>query len=143
VGRLLCGVGSGVDFSHKFETQPKISLRGKRMIQRASGIASALLAAALVAGCNGEGSEGPVAAVPAAPFHATFAGLPPGAPCSEKITHYQSVLDADHSTGNVDPAVYDQISHEISQAAAACSAGHNGEALSLVHSSQARHGYHV
>jgi len=105
-----------------------------------------MFAAAMLAGCDATmGSQGPapVAATPPAPSHAAYAALPPGAPCSEKITHYRSVLDADHDTGNVDLTVYEQISREISQAATACAAGHGGEALGLVHASQERHGYHV
>jgi hypothetical protein len=121
-------------------------LRGWFMIPKRFGLALVWLAAAALAGCDATtGAQGPapVAAVPPAPSHAAYAALPPGAPCSEKITRYRSVLDADRDTGNVDPPVYEQISREISQAATACSAGHNGEALGLVHASQEKHGYHV
>jgi hypothetical protein len=53
------------------------------------------------------------------------------------------VLVADHQTGNVNDSVFGQIEQELSDAAAACSAGHSGEALNLVRASETRHGYHV
>ena len=100
--------------------------------------------ALLLCGCN-QGT--PAASVPpppqAAPAAAKFANLPAGAACTEKIHRYQSVLTADESTGNVEQKVYDQIESELTQAATACAAGRDREALGLVHSSEVRHGYHV
>ncbi len=99
--------------------------------------------ALLLCGCN---EAQPVASAPppppAAPA-ARFANLPAGAPCTEKIHRYQSVLAADLSTGNVEQKVYDQIESELAQAAAACADGLGREALGLVHASEVRHGYHV
>jgi len=69
--------------------------------------------------------------------------LPPGAPCTERLDHYQAVVGADHRTGNVNDSVYVQIERELSRAAAACAAGHEGEALSLIRQSEVRHGYHT
>ena len=101
------------------------------------------VAALVLCGCN---QETPAASVPppasAAPA-AKFANLPAGAACTEKIHRYQSVLAADDSTGNVEHKVYDQIETELAQAASACAAGRDREALGLVHSSEVRHGYHV
>jgi hypothetical protein len=68
--------------------------------------------------------------------------LPPGAPCTERYNRYQAVVGADHRTGNVNEPVYVAIERELSRAAAACAAGRDGEALSLIHQSEARHGYH-
>jgi hypothetical protein len=68
--------------------------------------------------------------------------LPPGAPCTERYDRYQAVVEADHRTGNVNEPVYVEIERELSRAAAACAAGNEGEALSLIHQSEARHGYH-
>jgi hypothetical protein len=68
--------------------------------------------------------------------------LPPGAPCTERYDRYQTVVEADHRTGNVNEPVYAEIERELSRAAAACAAGQDGEALSLIHQSEARHGYH-
>jgi hypothetical protein len=52
------------------------------------------------------------------------------------------VVGADYRTGNVNQSVYVEIERELSRAAAACAAGREGEALSLIHQSEARHGYH-
>ncbi|MGB8278363.1 MAG: hypothetical protein WCF20_10605 [Methylovirgula sp.] len=100
------------------------------------------VAALLLCGCN---EAQPVAAVPPPPAApaAKFANLPAGAACTEKIHRYQSVLAADLSTGNVEQKVYDQIEQELAQAAADCADGLGREALSLVHASEVRHGYHV
>lgn len=84
----------------------------------------------------------PQAAQPA-PAPATFANLPPGAACTDKIHRYQGILDTDRASGNVEPPVYQAIEGELSQAAAACAAGHDREALRLIHVSGEKHGYHV
>ncbi len=106
----------------------------------------AALAALALCGCN---QDAPIASAPppppppqAAPA-ADFSNLPPGAPCSDKINSYQSVLAGDHRTGNVNDSVFAQIENELTQAAAACSAGHGREALGLVRASEEKHGYHV
>jgi hypothetical protein len=62
--------------------------------------------------------------------------------CNEQIERYQAVAGDDHRTGNVNESVYVQIEHELSRASAACAAGNEGEALSLIHASEVRHGYH-
>jgi hypothetical protein len=102
-----------------------------------------LIAALSLAGCN---QPSPVASVPppqAAQEPAAFASLPPGAPCSDKIHRYQTVLRADQRTGNVEPPVYQTIEQELSEAAQACVAGHDREAMALIQASEERHGYHV
>lgn len=94
--------------------------------------------------CN---EDAPVASAPPPPpppaAPASFANLPPDAPCTTKINHYQSVLVADHETGNVNDSVFNQIEHELSDAAAACSAGRGGEAMNLIRASETKHGYHT
>jgi hypothetical protein len=104
-----------------------------------------LTAALSLAGCN---QPSPVASVPppppqAAQDPAAFANLPPGAVCSDKIHRYQAVLAADQRTGNVEPPVYRAIEQELSDAAQACAAGHDREAMGLIQASEDRHGYHV
>jgi hypothetical protein len=99
--------------------------------------------ALMLCGCN---EAAPVASVPPPPQAAAaadFSNLPPGAPCTDKINSYQSVLVADHRTGNVNDSVFAQIENELTDAAAACSAGHSGQALGLIRASEDRHGYHV
>lgn len=102
-------------------------------------------AALALCGCN---QDAPVASAPPPPPPqgapaADFSNLPPGAPCSDKINRYQSVLVGDHRTGNVNDSVFAQIENELTEAAAACSAGRGGEALGLVRASEDKHGYHV
>ena len=103
--------------------------------------AAAMGAALALAGCNetngaGMSPETSVAAAPGSSFH-----VPPGAPCSSEINHYESVVKDDLQTGNVEQKVYDQIQKELARAAAACSAGRGSEAHSIVAGSKAKHGY--
>jgi len=102
-----------------------------------------LAAALFVAGCN-ENAR-PVAATPAQPARAAgpnLSGLPQGAGCTQAINNYQSIIQHDSDTGNVNQSVYVEIEGEISRAAEACSAGRDGEARTLIQGSKARHGYH-
>jgi hypothetical protein len=62
--------------------------------------------------------------------------------CNERLDRYQAVVGDDHRTGNVNESVYVQIERELSRAAAACAAGQEGEASSLIQASEVRHGYH-
>ncbi|MFZ0557966.1 MAG: hypothetical protein WAN31_10480 [Methylovirgula sp.] len=94
-------------------------------------------------GCN---QDAPVASAPPppAPQAATeFSNLPPGAACTDKINRYEFVLSTDHQTGNVNESVFVAIEQELTEAAAACAAGHDREALNLVRASEDRHGYHI
>jgi len=115
------------------------------MMRRAWLVGFGLILGTALAGCNAgmETQEARLSAATPPPPATTLAALPAGASCSEKITHYRSVLEADHATGNVDPPVYAEITREISAAASACAAGRNGEALNLIRASEGRHGYHV
>ena len=100
-------------------------------------------AAVLLAGCNEAGNpmaSGPVTAA-SAPVAGSGLRLPPGAPCSGEISRFQAVVKGDLDTGNVEQRVYDQIQGDLGRAAAACSAGHGGEAHGIVAASKARHGY--
>ncbi len=81
-----------------------------------------------------------VAALGAALLGASIAAAQAG--CNESLDRYQAVAGSDHRTGNVNESVYAQIERELSRAAAACAVGHEGEALSLIHESEVRHGYH-
>ena len=96
-------------------------------------------AALALAGCNESGGmAGPSVTSPivVSSYH-----LPPGAPCTSEIGTFQTILKSDLDTGNVERQVYDQIQHELSRAAAACSSGNGIEAHSIVASSKEKHGY--
>jgi|ERR1019366_5781017 hypothetical protein len=105
--------------------------------------ASVLLAALALGGCNQtSGSSAPVAtAAPQAPAPPNWPKLPDGAACTNELTHYQTVLDADVGTGNVNRSVYDEIETELVPAANACAAGKDGEARSMIRSAKLKHGY--
>lgn len=96
-----------------------------------------------LASCNE--ASGPMATGPVTTAAGSVAssslGLPPGAPCSGEIARYESVVRDDLRTGNVEQKVYDQIQVELKRAAAACRAGHGGEAHAIVTASKSRHGY--
>ena len=102
-------------------------------------ISIAIGAALALAGCN-EGA-GMAGSNMASPIAVTSLNLPPGAPCTKEIGTYQTVVKGDLDTGNVEQKVYDQIQHELSRAASACSAGKGGEAHSIVAASKEKHGY--
>ena len=113
-------------------------------IARAASIsAGVFLAAIALGGCNQtSGSSAPVAAVaPRAPAPPNWPKLPEGAACTNDLNHYQTVLDADVGTGNVNRSVYDQIETDLGRAANACAAGHDGEARAIVRSTKLQHGY--
>jgi hypothetical protein len=105
--------------------------------------ASVLLAALALGGCNQtSGSSGPVAtAAPQAPARPDWPKLPEGAACTNDLTHYQTVLDADVGTGNVNRSVYDEIETELVPAANACAAGKDSEARAMIRSAKLKHGY--
>ena len=99
----------------------------------------------LLAGCNAAPS--PQAAAPA-PKPGAYAAtefpvvvLPKGDGCAAVIGRYDAVLKADWESGNVAERVYTQIQKELEPVRAACNAGRDGEARSLVAANKARHGY--
>jgi hypothetical protein len=101
------------------------------------------LAAIALGGCNQtSGSSAPVAAVaPKAPAPPNWPKLPEGAACANDLNHYQTLLDADVATGNLNRPVYDQIETDLGRAANACAVGHDGEARAIVRSTKLQHGY--
>ena len=89
-------------------------------------------------GCNAARTP-PAAALSGAPT--VVAAMPMGSDCASAIARYRAVAKSDADTGNVGASVYAQMDGEIRGAEAACAAGRDGEALSLLASSKARHGY--
>lgn len=109
---------------------------------RLSAVLAASLTAAALSGCNAPRQTQPVVDPPApARQSAALPQLPAGAACSEQVSRYNSVIDNDRAMGHVNPSVYSQIEGEIAEAAAACAAGQDARAASLVRASKARHGY--
>ncbi len=81
------------------------------------------------------------AAVPQAPARPSWPSLPEHAACTKDLNHYQTVLDADVGTGNLNRSVYDEIEIDLGRAAAACAGGRDGEARAIIRSTKVRHGY--
>lgn len=110
---------------------------------RLPAVLAATLTAAALAACNAPRQTQPVVdpAGPARPSAAALPQLPSGAACSEQIARYNSVMDNDRAMGHVNQSVFNQIEGEIAEAAAACAAGQDAKAVSLVRASKARHGY--
>ena len=107
-------------------------------------LAFAFLAGLALAGCNTTRPELQPAPMPQSqPNGVTPQSfkLPEGSGCSGDVSRYRAVMDNDLATGHVSKSVYDQIQGEISNAAAACSAGRDAEGRSLVRASKTRHGY--
>lgn len=109
---------------------------------RLSAVLAASLTAAALAGCNAPRQTQPVIDPPGlSQPAAALPQLPTGAGCTEQISRYQSVMENDRSMGHVNTSVYSQIESEIAEAAAACAAGQDAKAASLIRASKSRHGY--
>lgn len=100
----------------------------------------AAAAALLLAGCNAPRQTGPVVD-PTGPAPQGGAIAPAGSGCGATIARYRSVIENDLKMGHVNQSVYNQIQGEIGEADAACAAGQDGRAVSLVRASKSRHGY--
>ena len=96
-----------------------------------------------VAGCNSSPPPAASAPPPVASMNVTPSNfrLPGGEGCHGEVANWQAIQDNDLRMGHVGQAVYNQIKGEIGQAAAACSAGRDAEARSMVRASKVRHGY--
>ena len=70
----------------------------------------------------------------------TFA-MPSGEGCSGEIARFQAVLKNDVDTGNVNQSVYRRAEPELNRASAACAAGRDGEARSILGATKSRFGY--
>lgn len=99
---------------------------------------SMLLLALACAGSNANAAP-PTAA--SAPTSASPIVMAQGGDCRSVIARYRAVTDSDVQTGNANKSVGAQIDREIGAAESACAAGREGEALRLIASSKARHGY--
>ena len=75
------------------------------------------------------------------PFTPKTFHLPDGSGCSGEVARWQAIQDNDYHGGNIGLPIYRRIQNEITQAAAACSAGHDAQASAMIRASRARHGY--
>jgi hypothetical protein len=111
-------------------------------VRKAAPLSAVFVAIAVwslaLAGCK---SASPIASNAPETGVPQFASQGVGGGCSGEIARYKDVMKSDFDTGNVNKSVYAQFQSEIARADAACSAGRDSEAIGLVHSSKARHGY--
>jgi hypothetical protein len=111
-------------------------------VRKAAPLSAVFVAIAVwslaLAGCK---SASPIAGNAPEAGADQFASHGDGGGCSGEIARYKTVMKNDFDTGNVNKSVYSQFQSEIARADAACSAGRDGEAIGLVRSSKARHGY--
>ncbi|HEX8665968.1 MAG TPA: hypothetical protein VF744_18285 [Beijerinckiaceae bacterium] len=70
----------------------------------------------------------------------TFA-LPSGNGCAGEIQRYRAVMDNDLATGHVGKSVHAKVLSEVDEAATACAAGRDAEAVRMIAATKARHGY--
>jgi hypothetical protein len=105
--------------------------------------APALILAMALAGCNASAPQ-PVASAPqVASTNITPPDfrLPTGTGCAGDVARWRALQDNDLRMGHVTQSVYGEIQHEIAAADAACQAGNDAQARSMVAASKHRHGY--
>lgn len=105
---------------------------------------SVLLACAsggLLLGCNQTASRPPAPATSVAGGASSTFNLPEGSGCSGEVGRYRAVMENDLATGHVGRSVYERVSAEIGQAASACWAGRDGEAVRMLRATKAKFGY--
>jgi hypothetical protein len=110
---------------------------------RAFAIAAVIIAAGLtLSACQQAASPPPVANSAAIPgvTRSDFR-LPAGSGCTGEVTRFRAVMDNDLETGHVARSVYDQVIGEIDNAASACAAGRDGEAVRMINNTKNRFGY--
>lgn len=108
----------------------------------AMAVGGIFFAAFGLAGCTQTAGMGPIAAaVPQAPARPAWPSLPENAACTKQLSCFQSFLDSETGTGNLNRTVYDKIEINMSHAANACADGRDGEARAIVHSIKATYGY--
>ena len=104
---------------------------------------SALLLSLALGGCTQTTASRPAAPPPGVVPGVTpntFA-MPGGGGCSGEIARFRAVLKNDVDTGNVGQGVYNRADADLGRADAACAAGRDGEAVSVVASTKSRYGY--
>lgn len=67
--------------------------------------------------------------------------LPEGSGCQGEVARYRAVMNNDLAMGHVNQSVYSRVDKEIGQAEAACAAGRDAQAMSMIRATKSRHGY--
>lgn len=112
----------------------KFSMRGG--LAGSVAVTLALLAGACTQTARPAAPQGAIPGVTPSAFR-----LPDGPGCAGEIARFQAVLQNDVDTGNVNRSVYDRAEPDLNRASAACSAGRDGEARSILAGTKSRFGY--
>jgi predicted small lipoprotein YifL len=67
--------------------------------------------------------------------------MPEGSGCKGEVDRYRAVMDNDLAMGHVNQSVYTRVVREIDQAASACAAGRDAEAVRMINTTKSRFGY--
>lgn len=106
------------------------------MFASRSLLIASLAAPLLLGACTQTGTAPTSPATPAA-----IVGSTAGAGCAAEIARFEDVLSKDVESGNLARRVYDRAGPDLRRASAACQAGRDGEARSLLASTKSRLGY--
>ena len=104
-------------------------------------LVAALGAAALLAACTRTAAPPPAPATSASGVTPSAFALPSGGGCAGEVQRYRAVMDHDLATGHVGKSVPAKVSAEVDEAATACAAGRDAEAVRMVSATRSRHGY--
>jgi hypothetical protein len=107
------------------------------------GLKAALAAAAfsILAACTQTAAPPPAPTTSVSGVTPSTFALPSGSGCAGEVARYRAVMDNDLATGHVGKSVHGKVSGEIEEAAAACAAGRDAEAVHMIAATKARYGY--
>ena len=104
-------------------------------------LVAALGAAVLLAACTQTAAPPPAPAISVSGVTPSTFALPSGSGCAGEVQRYRAVMDNDLATGHVGKTVHAKVSAEIDEAASACAAGRDAEAVRMIAATKARYGY--
>jgi len=67
--------------------------------------------------------------------------MPDETGCKGEVDRYRAVMSNDLAMGHVNQSVYNRVEREIEQAEAACAAGRDAQAVSMINATKSRYGY--
>ncbi|MFG1463657.1 hypothetical protein V5F77_12230 [Xanthobacter sp. DSM 24535] len=98
------------------------------------------LAGLLLSACTTTSSPPPLARAPSA-TGGVADSTGGAASCTSALANFQTVVDADAASGNLNQSVFRRISADLATPKATCAAGKDGESRSQLAAIRARYGY--
>jgi hypothetical protein len=95
----------------------------------------------VLAACTQTAAPPPAPATSASGVTPSTFALPSGSGCASEVARTRAVMDNDLATGHVGKSVHAKVSGEVDEAAAACAAGRDAEAVRMIAATKARYGY--